>query len=78
MNQVFVCIQERWVLLELDKLIDVIIKSLKLLHIDLAVLHIVSHGLVHSNQVFKMDPQDGDFETCTLAVHLPVVLIVSR
>ena len=77
MNQVLVCIQPGWDLLELDQLIDMAVKRLELLDIHLIVFHIVWHGLVDGNQVFEMDTKDGDFKTCTSAVSLSVVVKVS-
>lgn len=76
MNQVFVSIQPRWVLLQLDQLIDVVVEGLQLLYVNLAVLHIVRHGFVDRDEVFQVDTQDGDFKPCAFAVGLPVIVIV--
>ena len=77
MNQVLVCIQSVWVLLELDQLVDMAVEHLELLDIHLVVFHIIWHGLVDRDQVFEVDAKDGDFKTCTLAVSLSIVVKVS-
>lgn len=77
MDQVLVSVQPGWDLLELDQLVDVAVECLELLDIDLVVLHVVGHGLIDGDQVFEVDAQDGDFETCTPAVCLSIIVIVS-
>lgn len=76
MDQVLVGVQVGGDLLELDQLIDVAVESLELLDVHLAVLHIVRHGLIDRNQVFKVDAQDGDLEARAPVVRLPVVVVI--
>lgn len=75
-DQVLVGVQPGGDLLQLDQLVDVAVERLELLHVHLAVLHVVRHGLVDRNQVFEVDAQDGDLEARAPVVRLPVVVVV--
>lgn len=75
-DQVLVGVQPRGDLLQLDQLVDVAVQSLQLLDVHLVVLHVIRHGLVDRDQVFEVDPEDGDFETRTPVVSLSIVVIV--
>lgn len=76
-HQVLVGLQGRGHLLQLDQLIDMIVKGQQLVDVDLPILQIVGHGFVQGDEVLEVHPQDGDLELGALPIGSPVVVIVS-